>query len=203
MRGDAHDVHPSRTDFDEEEHVPRAKPERLDHEEVAGQDALALRLEKLRQRRPRSPRSWAEAVSLEDPPDRLSVDADTELEELALDPEVTRRGFSRVRQRTASRTSGLIAGRPGLRVDPNVHFRRTSSRCHRSSVCGVIRNANPCSRPKHRLAAARSKRSRMRNFGGPAWRRRTRSWWRRTAISTSRPASPDLPASPRSRHSRR
>ncbi len=70
-----------------------------------------------------------------------------------------------------------------------VHFRRTSSRCHRSRVCGVMRNEGQRSLGRTRLAAARKTRSIGRSDGRATCRRRIFTWCRSTAISTSFEAS--------------
>src|SRR5918999_6489624 len=81
-------------------------------------------------------------------------------------------GFSRPRRSTRSRTSGSIGGRPGL-LERSVHFRLTSSRCHRGRVCGVTRNEDQRARETRREAAARKARSIGRKDGRATCRRRT------------------------------
>ena len=57
-------------------------------------------------------RSRWDPVALQDPPDRRGADAVAELEQLALDPHIPQRGFSRaIRTTKAARTSS-IGGRP-------------------------------------------------------------------------------------------
>jgi hypothetical protein len=68
-------------------------------------------------------------------------------------------------------------------------LRRTSSRCQRSSVCGVTRNDGHRSLGRARLAVARTTRSNVVSLGRPAVRRRTRSWCCKTMISRSFVAS--------------
>src|SRR6266545_2421684 len=94
-------------------------------------------------------------------------------------------GFSMARRRTSARTSGSMGRRPGFLLDLWVHFRRTSSRCHRSSVWGVTRNEFHLSLGRRRAAAARKARSTGRSLGRRTCRRRTLSWCRSTAFSIS------------------
>jgi Iron-sulfur binding domain of endonuclease III len=63
------------------------------------------------------------------------------------------------------RIAAPICGRPGRPVLRKVHFLRTSSRCHRSSVAGATKKATERSRGRTRLAAA----SRTRNRPQPPW----------------------------------
>jgi hypothetical protein len=66
------------------------------------------------------------------------------------------RGFSRAMRRIRARVSGSMGGRPGAGRRLEVHLRRTSSRCHRTSVAGVRMNAAQRSRGSTLLIADRN-----------------------------------------------
>jgi hypothetical protein len=106
------------------------------------------------------------------------------------------RGFSRANRNTSSCSSGSSDGLPAGRRR-YVHFRRTSSRCQRRSVCGETTNADHRPRGNRPLAAARTTRSRPRNSGRFTLRRSTLSWCRSTAFSTSSAATAEPPATTR------
>jgi hypothetical protein len=95
-------------------------------------------------------------------------------------------------------------GRPGLPLLLYVHFRRTSSRCHRSSVCGRTRNSIHRSREIIRLAAATTTRSSRRRSSLRRCRRRSLTSWRRTAFSSSMARTEEpRPSQPRVRRMNR
>ncbi len=106
------------------------------------------------------------------------------------------RGFSRASRNTNSRRSLSSGGRPAGRR-AYVQFRRTNSRCQRSSVCGETTNADHRPRGNRPLAAARTTRSRRRNSGRFTLRRSTRSSCRSTAFSTSSAATAEPPTTTR------
>jgi len=57
-------------------------------------------------------RGWWDAVALQDPPDGRGADAMAELEQLALQPLVSQRGFSRAIRTTKAARMSSIGGRP-------------------------------------------------------------------------------------------
>jgi hypothetical protein len=86
---------------------------------------------------------------------------------------------SELEDKTWSRggSQGLVpySGRPGPRRR-EVHFRLTSSRCHRRSVWGVTMNEAQRSRESALLADARNARSRSLSSGRRTERRSTLTW---------------------------
>ena len=83
--------------------------------------------------------------------------AETLMPSLASSPRILmqpHRGFSRPIRRMSCRTASGIAGLPPAELRRKVHFRRTSSRCHRRSVFGLIRNEDHRARGRTLLIAA-------------------------------------------------
>jgi hypothetical protein len=72
------------------------------------------------------------------------------------------RAFSRPIRRMSSQTASGIGRLPPADLRRKVHFRRTSSRCHRRSVCGRTRNDDHRARGSALLIAAMKPRSRRR-----------------------------------------
>src|SRR5664279_2330874 len=97
-----------------------------------------------------------------------------------------------------SRASGSIGGRPGCLVLLYVHFFRTSSRCHRSSVSGRTMNEDQLVFVIARLAAASRTRSRRLSRGRFTCRWSTFTWCRSTRSSMSF-SSARRPPTPRRR----
>jgi hypothetical protein len=81
-------VHPAGPELDSEQDVQRAEPDRLDGEEVEGQDAAGLGREELSPRGAAPARGGAETFSAKDRPNRRGGDTDAELQQLAPDPHV-------------------------------------------------------------------------------------------------------------------
>lgn len=75
-------------ELDEEQDVQGLQGDRLHREEVRGEDALGLSSQELRPARAGAPWRWAEAGLAKQPPDGRRADADAELSELALNPDV-------------------------------------------------------------------------------------------------------------------
>jgi hypothetical protein len=137
------------------------------------------------------PWAWALRNSLHDGPPRrgagprpprltiiLIVVAPTQMPSLRNSPWMRRQphlGFSLARRKTSSRISGSIGGRPGERRR-YVHFFATSSRCQRSSVCGLTRNTDQRSLGNKLLAAASNTRS-LRCIGGRFTARLSTASW--------------------------
>jgi hypothetical protein len=97
------------------------------------------------------------------------------------------RGFSRANRMTRSRSSSSIGGRRRV-GSGNPHFRRTSRRCHLSSVPGVTTRCQRSSRSNSRVNADKTARSEHdgRGFPGHMLANETgdRGWrGRRTKIS--------------------
>jgi hypothetical protein len=143
-------------------------------------------------------------MSAQQSADRGGADPDPELAQLALDPHVAPARILPREPHDDRAELGIDGRATDLRAAVRP-LRRTSSRCQRSRVCGVTRKDDHRSRGSRRAAAARKARSIGRSCGRLAWRRSTRSWWRRTAISTSLEASsdPELGTSPSRRRSTR
>jgi hypothetical protein len=76
-------------EFDEEEHVEPAEPDRLDGEEIAGEHRGRLPAQELPPGRPGSPRRRPKTVGEQDAPDRARRHTQAQLEQLARDPRVT------------------------------------------------------------------------------------------------------------------
>jgi hypothetical protein len=90
---------------------------------------------------------------------------DAELAQLALDPDAApTRALTRQPQHQLTAPAAQRGGRPAAR-HRYVHFRRTSSRRQRRSVCGETTNADHRPRGIRPLAAARTTRSRRRKSG--------------------------------------
>jgi hypothetical protein len=118
---------------------------------------------------------------------RIAV-AEILMPSLASSPRILRHPhleFSLPIRRMSSRTSSSIGGLPPAGPRRKVHFRHTSSRCHRRSVGGLTRKDDHRDRASVLLSAVMNRRSRRRSRGLPTWRLRTISWWRRTTSSTS------------------
>jgi hypothetical protein len=114
MGGHAQDVQVAVADLECEQDVQPPQGERaVDVEEVDREHAGGLGAQELPPTGVAVPRRrrW-DPVTLQDPPDRRGTDAVAELEQLALEPRVPQRGFSRaIRTTKATRTSS-IGGRP-------------------------------------------------------------------------------------------
>src|ERR1035437_3364790 len=87
MRRCGTEVDPPAAELDERKDVEGAEPGGLDGEEVAGDDAIRLRPQELGPGRARAPRGRTEPGGSEQGPDRRRTDTDTELAELAVDPD--------------------------------------------------------------------------------------------------------------------
>jgi hypothetical protein len=125
--------------------------------------------------RAQPPWSRTEPASTQERADRRRRDPDPELGQLAPDPHARHRGFSLPIRRVSSPTSSASGGLPPVAFRRWVHFLRTSSRCQRSSVCGLTTNEDQRGRGRTRLAAAINSRSRRRRRGLPTWRLSTAS----------------------------
>ena len=84
--GAAGEVDAAAVELDEEEDVVAAEAERLDGEEVAGEDARCLLADELAPARSDPPRRRLESRGEQDPPDAAGRDAVTELEQFSSDP---------------------------------------------------------------------------------------------------------------------
>jgi hypothetical protein len=73
-------------ELDEEEHVEAAQRDRLDREEVAGEQARRLAAQKGRPAHRVTARGWLEPSGGKQPPYRARRDAEVELEQLSGDP---------------------------------------------------------------------------------------------------------------------
>lgn len=86
--GDAGEVDPAGADLDEEEDVQAAEPDRVDDEEVGGEQVAGMLADELRPGPVTSLRSRRDTVPAQDSQDREVGAAVTELQELALDAPV-------------------------------------------------------------------------------------------------------------------
>jgi hypothetical protein len=136
----------------------------------------------------RIPRAWARRNSLQVGPARRGAGprpfprssvrilvAETLMPSLASSPRILRHpylGLSLPIRTMSSRTSSVIGGLQPTQVRLKVHFLRTSSRCHRRSVCGLTTNDDHQARGRVLLMAAMNNRSRRRRRGRPALRLR-------------------------------
>jgi hypothetical protein len=164
-------------DFEEVQHVKLLEPGRLHRKEVNGQDLLGMLVNEVAPAEAGAPGSRADPVPPQDVANGQMRTGTAQFDQLALNASVAQRGFSRARRKTSSLTSAASLGRPRRRrrLAYRAHFRRTSSRCQRSSVGGVMRNDIQTGRGSRRLSAASSSRSLRRHRGGPTWRWSTRS----------------------------
>jgi hypothetical protein len=81
-------MHATALELDEEEHERRRRRDRLNGEEVAGEDSCGLVTEKLSPARPRAPRRRPKSGGQQDAPDRARRAAQAELEQLPGDPRI-------------------------------------------------------------------------------------------------------------------
>jgi hypothetical protein len=88
MGRDPEQVHPSSIDLDDEQHVEASKCDRVNREEVSGQNSFGLGTEKLAPGGTRAPRRRRESVSAKDGCDAALGDDQPELLELADDAEI-------------------------------------------------------------------------------------------------------------------
>ena len=86
--GDAEDVHPTAGVLDDEERVQPVLGDRVDVEQVAGEDRLGLRSEELRPGRSGPPRRGVDAGGVQDLPDGGGADLVAEAGEFAVDASV-------------------------------------------------------------------------------------------------------------------
>lgn len=170
-------------EIDEEQDIDLSKAHGVDGEEVARERAGSLGAKELCPRRTRSAWCRFEAMTSKHVPDTRRRDGDAELSTFANDAEIAppRVLARRTMSSTTSSSSALWAPPP---TRGNVQCRATSSRCQRSSVAGVTRNA------PQRSVEAVSRASRAR-----------RDRWGRSAVAP--PGGASLRAGDEGRRSRR
>jgi hypothetical protein len=100
-------------ELDEEQHLEAAQRDRLDGEEVAGEEGRSPRKRWPADRV--TARGGLEPGRGKQPPDGARRDAEAELEQLARDPLVAPSRFSRASRSTSSRSARSVGGRPGPR----------------------------------------------------------------------------------------
>lgn len=184
VSGDTEDVHTSRGVLDHEDRVPPAQCDGIEMKQVASQNRVRLRPQKLSPRGSGSTWGRVDAGTVEDLPDRRGADLIAETGKLAVDPSVSPGGFSVARRMTRARTPAGMAGRPG-RAGWVVQRRATSCRCQRRIVDGVTSSPRRRRTGSSRVRAAIRARSVQLICGRGVRRRSTASWWRRTKISIS------------------
>jgi hypothetical protein len=107
-------MHVAVADLKHEQHIEPPQRERaVDVEEVDREHAGGLGAQELPPAGVGVPqRSRRDPVALEDPPDRRGADAVAESEQLALEPHIPQRGFSRAIRTTRAARPSSIDGRP-------------------------------------------------------------------------------------------
>jgi len=116
--GRSRNEHAPRVKLDEHEDVEGPERDRLDREEVAGDDPLGLRTKELRPSGTRSSGAGPRPAFLRS---IRTVVAPTRIPSLWSSPEILTHpqwGFSPARRRISSPTSGSIGGRPALPFEP-------------------------------------------------------------------------------------
>jgi hypothetical protein len=189
MDGRSGDVHPFGVELDEEQHPQRPQRDGLYGEEIAHQDPCGL--ERRNSPHVGPPRRGAGSRPPRSITDRTVV-AENRTPSLSSSPRMRwypHRGLSLARRRMRAVVWPSSGGRPGLPLLLNDHFRRTSSRCHRSSVPGRTMNDDQSGLGNLLLAAARSIRSDLRRWTRFTCRRSILTWWRSTSSSISRSPS--------------
>ncbi len=139
VRGDAQDVHAAGAVFDDEERVEPVQGDRVEVEQVAGQNRLGLRLEKLRPGRTGPPGCGIDSGRAEDFPCGGGADLVAESGEFAVDAPIPPGGILVARRTVRARTPAGMVGRPA-RMGGVVQRRRTRCRCQRRIVAGVTTN---------------------------------------------------------------
>jgi hypothetical protein len=86
VSGDADQVHPSASEFDDEQHIYALQEDRVDGEEVARQDPGGLLAQERPPTRCSAPGRRVKAVGAQHPPDRAGRHPTPEPQELAVDP---------------------------------------------------------------------------------------------------------------------
>jgi hypothetical protein len=155
--GAASEVDAAAGKFDEEEDIEALQRDCLHCEEVDREHALRLRPQEGAPRDSGALAGRADAGLTQDLLHGRCRHAKPESVDLAGDPLVAQRGFSRASRRTSWRISPPIGGRPARLA--YVQRRATSRRCQRSSVFGVTTNDGQRDGGSNRLAAARKSRS--------------------------------------------
>jgi hypothetical protein len=90
--GAASQVNPATAELDEEQHIQALEPDRVDREEVGGQDLVGVLAEELAPAGPGSEGRRRHAMAAEDSANGLVGAAHAELEQFTLDPTVTPAG---------------------------------------------------------------------------------------------------------------
>ena len=111
MRGDAQDVHCPGLDLHDEQHIQATQTDRVEVEEVCGDQTRGLGAQELLPGRVRPPRGWTDSTALKDP-DRAGTNAVTHSGEFTLDPSMAPGGVFAASRSTKSRTSSGMGGRP-------------------------------------------------------------------------------------------
>jgi hypothetical protein len=111
--GHAEDVYATGGVFDDEERVELVQVDRVEVEQVAGEDAVGLCAEELGPGRTGPPWRAIDACGGEDLPDDGGADLVAESGELPWRRRYPQRGFSVARRTISARTPAGMAGRPG------------------------------------------------------------------------------------------
>jgi len=109
MASDPGDPDLSAAELDEEKHVEPLEHKGVDGEEVCGDDVSGLGPQERPPRRACSPGGWPKAVVLDDPSNRARRQADTQLDQLALDATVAPPRV--LRGQTDHESGGLLVDR--------------------------------------------------------------------------------------------
>ena len=183
VRGAACEMDTPAAEFEEEEHREASEPQRVDREEVAGDDRVGVGTQEGAPTELGTSTGRGNAGLPQDLGDRRCRDADTDAGELTDDPPgAPARVLTRESQHEFTnllRDCGPARPRPAY-----VHRLRTSWRCQPSRVFGRTKNER-VPRPRSWPAAARKTRSGSSNRGREIWRRSTASSWPSTTISGS------------------
>ena len=133
--GGAQDVHPPGGDLHQKQHIDAGQPDRVDVEEIAGEDALGLGVQELGPRRPGPPRRRIHTGLGQDGPHGAGRHRVTQANQLTLDTTLTP---PRVLLRQAQhQRPDLCLDRRAPRPAPGVGpVRAIRLRCQRSTVAG-------------------------------------------------------------------
>jgi hypothetical protein len=93
MRGDAQDVYMAGVHLHHEQDVEPLEHDRVDVEQISGQDPVSLGLEERPPRGVRTPRRGRDPALFQDPADRAFPDSVAETTQLTLDPPVAPSGI--------------------------------------------------------------------------------------------------------------
>jgi hypothetical protein len=181
VRGDPQDVHPPAGDLHHEQHIQPAQGDRLDAEEVGGQQPGGLRTQERPPARAAAAGRRPDSGTGQDPADGAGADPVAKPQQFALDPTMPPQRVlpSQPEHQIANLVADTWAAWPvGVRPPsadqppvPGQQGRRVTIRCARSS------------RGSSRASAASTARSGHASRGLSTWRRSTATSCRSTTIS--------------------